>query len=60
MKTTVTFAHRKNPDSTTDSICLKCFLTVATVEEEDDLSSKESSHRCGAKDVWYRLDGRMN
>ena len=60
MKTIVEFVHRKNPDSTIDSICMKCYLTVATATAEDDLSAAESKHNCAARDEWYRLDGTTN
>jgi hypothetical protein len=42
----VPFIHRKNPDSTHDSICTSCFLTVARGQQEADLLEGEQSHDC--------------
>jgi pyocin large subunit-like protein len=33
-------------DGTVDSICHRCFVTVATEQTESDLPSKEYSHAC--------------
>ena len=41
-----TFRHRHNPDGSWDSICMKCYLTVATTATEDDLEKSEQSHDC--------------
>jgi hypothetical protein len=40
------FVHRSNPNGTTDSICTKCFLTVATAKWEANLDSAEQTHKC--------------
>jgi hypothetical protein len=40
------FAHRHNLDGTWDSICTKCFLTVASERAEDRLSTHERHHNC--------------
>jgi len=40
------FAHRHNLDGTWDSICTKCFLTVASEGAEDGLSTHERHHNC--------------
>jgi hypothetical protein len=40
------FRHRRNPDDTWDSICMKCFLTVETAMQEEDLAGAERSHDC--------------
>jgi len=42
----VAFKHRHNPDGSWDSICLKCYLTVETAMQEDDLAEMERSHDC--------------
>jgi hypothetical protein len=42
----VPFIHRKNPDSTHDSICTTCFLTVVTAANEADLKAREGTHNC--------------
>jgi hypothetical protein len=40
------FAHRHNLDGTWDSICTRCFLTIATEWAEDGLSMHEQRHDC--------------
>lgn len=40
------FPHRQNTDGTHDSICTKCFVTVATVMNESELAGHESAHVC--------------
>jgi hypothetical protein len=40
------FAHRHNPDGSLDSICTKCYQTVETAIEEEDLAGVERSHDC--------------
>jgi hypothetical protein len=40
------FAHRHNLDGTWDSICTKCFLTVASEWAEDGLLTHEQRHNC--------------
>jgi hypothetical protein len=46
------FQHRTNPNSTFDSICLRCFHTVVTTHSEFLLDSLESQHRCSEADLW--------
>jgi hypothetical protein len=40
------YLHRANRDGTFDSICIRCFVTVATAVTEFRLAEPESSHRC--------------
>ena len=40
------FAHRNNPDGTCDTICSRCFQTIATVRDEAELPRIESQHVC--------------
>lgn len=40
------FAHRHNSDGTWDSICTKCFLTIATERLENLLLVHEPHHDC--------------
>jgi hypothetical protein len=40
------FAHRRNRNGSYDSICTKCYATVASAESEEALSSLESAHVC--------------
>jgi hypothetical protein len=47
----VAFSHRHNDDGTVDSICLKCYWTIATEETEADLADAEAAHDCGGFDA---------
>jgi hypothetical protein len=57
------FPHRHNPDGTIDSICAKCFVTVATSRKESELEEAEKTHDCdpfrlaafhlGPEDIFY-------
>lgn len=40
------FPHRRNPDGSFDSICPKCFRTVATRRHETELAQAERDHVC--------------
>jgi hypothetical protein len=40
------FAHRRNADGSYDSICTKCYATIASAAREEALSSIESAHVC--------------
>lgn len=40
------FAYRLNSNATTDSICLQCFRTAATVSRGVDRSVLEARHVC--------------
>ena len=40
------FQHQRNEDSSFDSICLRCLLTVASANHEDQLAKHEASHQC--------------
>ncbi len=40
------FAHRRNVDGSFDSICLQCFVTVQSGNEEEDLDVAEYIHVC--------------
>jgi hypothetical protein len=42
------FAIRRNPDGTVDSICLNCFVTVATCTDQLELIEFEKEHQCRA------------
>jgi hypothetical protein len=47
------YAHRRNADGTFDSICLFCFRTIASAEDESELAMNEKRHSCQPK-VAYR------
>jgi hypothetical protein len=53
------FPHRHNIDGTHDSICTSCFVTVATVVNETELSGHESAHVCDPMDE-YRFSQRTS
>jgi hypothetical protein len=40
------YSHRFNADGTIDSICRRCFRTVAKVRQESDLEFCEREHIC--------------
>jgi hypothetical protein len=40
------FSHRHNSDGTVDSICHKCYLTVAKAQDESELYREEQLHTC--------------
>lgn len=42
----VSFARRDNADSTVDSICTKCYQTVASAHRVSELVSFEEVHQC--------------
>jgi len=40
------FAHRNNLDGTCDTICSRCFQTIATVRDEAEFPKIEGQHIC--------------
>ena len=40
------FAHRRNSDTSFDSICLTCFQTIASADSVDKLIVYEEYHSC--------------
>lgn len=46
MTTFVSFARRQNHDSSIDSICTKCYQTVASADSAGELIAPEESHVC--------------
>jgi len=46
MTTFVSFARRQNHDASIDSICTKCYQTIASADSADQLTSREESHLC--------------
>jgi hypothetical protein len=41
-----TYLHRANPDGTFDSICIRCFTTIASAVTESGLAGPEVEHVC--------------
>jgi hypothetical protein len=46
MTSFISFARRHNRDRSIDSICTRCYQTVANSEKVDDLDSVERRHVC--------------
>ncbi len=42
----ITFSHRHNKNGSWDSICLQCYQTAASAENELDLRPVEQGHDC--------------
>jgi hypothetical protein len=40
------FPHRRNKDGSFDSICLKCFATIASHMTQDELKEFDQTHVC--------------
>jgi hypothetical protein len=59
MVSNLKFAHRARADDVIDSICLKCYRTVASTTVEPDLEAQEAAHVCSGMDlaVLLRPDG---
>jgi hypothetical protein len=49
------FSYRRNDNDTTDSICLKCFRTIATKGTKAELADFEAAHECDGFDPAYML-----
>jgi hypothetical protein len=48
------YTHRKNVDRSYDSICLRCFRTVANSSEELALPALENQHKCSGSENFAR------
>lgn len=44
----ISFARRRNPDSTVDSICTRCYQTIASAQNAAFLTGAEEAHLCDA------------
>lgn len=53
------FAHRQNEDNSLDSICTRCFATIASAENEGELTSNESIHKCDPERLYRASQGRF-
>ena len=53
------FAHRHNKDGSHDSICTSCAVTVASVQDEDQLCAHESGHVCNPE-TEYRFNEEVS
>ena len=48
MLTETEYPHRRNSDGTWDSICKRCFLTIAHGRTEGELAEGEKTHVCNS------------
>jgi hypothetical protein len=58
------FAKRRNWNSSIDSICTKCFVTVASAGSEAELVAHEEKHVCDPYgqfgSMWFDPDSRSH
>jgi hypothetical protein len=54
----IAFAHRGKADGTWDSICLRCFRTIATGPSAVWLAPKETTHTCALLDLHVLISDR--
>ncbi len=45
------FSHRPNNDGSVDSICLRCFRTIASNNKGRSIAMMESQHECDPVDL---------
>jgi hypothetical protein len=57
MSSKAEFPHRHNNDGTHDSICNKCFVTVARVKLETNLIPYEEHHVCDPVNLYWAGQG---
>jgi hypothetical protein len=50
------FPHRQNRDGSFDSICLRCFATVATAKDVKELRSYDKNHICDPASIANRRE----
>jgi hypothetical protein len=48
------YPHRQNRDGSFDSICLRCFATVANARDISELHTYDKDHRCNETAVAQR------
>lgn len=53
------FAHRHNSDGSYDSICSRCYATVASAGNERALSRSESAHVCDPMALYLAHQGSI-
>ena len=60
MTTFVSFARRRNHDQSIDSICTRCYQTIASADHAHDLDVSESTHLCDPEGEFNRLHARVS
>jgi hypothetical protein len=58
MTSFISFAHRLNRDSTVDSICTRCYQTIASHKNASVLESAEIAHECDPSGEFNRVPFR--
>ena len=53
------YPHRQNRDGSFDSICLRCFATVANARNVEELHSYDKEHVCDATSLAHRNESRL-
>jgi hypothetical protein len=53
------FQHRQNEDASFDSICRRCFATVASRTHEGQFAEHEDSHQCSPIRLFAIADGAV-
>ena len=56
----IPFTRRWNRDSSIDSICTKCFRTIASSNSEDELADRENKHVCHPNGECIRADAAFS
>jgi hypothetical protein len=51
------FSHRHDANGSHDSVCTRCYVTVATAQNESELASHESAHICDEWDLYRFSQG---
>jgi hypothetical protein len=52
------YPHRRNKDGSYDSICLTCFVTVASGKSEAELMKFDEKHVCACSTLSQRANDR--
>jgi hypothetical protein len=55
MTSFISFARRRNHDSTIDSICTRCYQTVASADTGSELETVEETHLCDPNGEFSRV-----
>ena len=53
------FQHRHNRDGSCDSICLRCYRTIASTLYQNWLAYEESNHVCALLDMHVWMTDRI-
>jgi hypothetical protein len=56
MTSYISFARRRNRDSSIDSICTKCYQTIANGQDDSSLTNAEEGHSCDPNAESDRLE----